>query len=435
MKGAKNMNENFQETLPKVYIAGLNTSDDTKFSYEMQELENLCKACSYEVVGSCYQNASSVNPSTYFGSGKIKEIRNICLAEEVSICIINDELTPSQMRNIANIFNDEVVVMDRTMLVLEIFEKRAKTKEAKLQVLVARLKYSLPRLIGIRSYMSRTTGGASTATRGAGETKLELDRRHIKEQILKAEKELEAIKKVRLTSRKARKNNQVPVVALVGYTNAGKSTIMNYFINHYRDKKSDKEKEVYEKDMLFATLETSTRSIVLDNNHHFLLTDTVGFVSKLPHHLVESFKSTLEEITEAALLIHVVDASSPFFLEQMTTTKDVLVSLGAQTIPTITFYNKMDLVKCKELLGLTISDIQGSKYEISSYENLKNSIDETLFKDYFLTSFLIPYEKTGIYNYLKDNYEVVSNEFTDRGILVKAYVHKKEINHYHEYIL
>ena len=427
------MNNIFQNDLTKVYIAGLNTGNDNKFSYEMQELENLCKACNYEVVGSIYQNIDAINPSTYFGSGKIREIKNICLAENATICILNDELTPSQLKNISNIFNDELVIMDRTMLILEIFEKRAQTKEAKLQVLVAKLKYSMPRLIGIRNYMSRTTGGASTATRGAGETKLELDRRHIREQITKAEKELESLKKVRLTSRKARKNNNVPVVALVGYTNAGKSTIMNYFINNYREDKF-KEKTVFEQNMLFATLETSTRSIVLPNNHHFLLTDTVGFVSKLPHHLVESFKSTLEEICEADLLIHVVDASSPFYEEQLLTTKNVLESLGATSIPTIVFYNKMDLVGCKELLSLSSNDLQGSKLAEDSYQELTKKVDEELFKNYSLVTFLIPYDKTAIYTNIKSHYEVISDEFTNEGILVKAYVDEKVIKAYHEYL-
>jgi GTP-binding protein HflX len=307
----------------KAIIVGINLGDDELFYYQMTELKSLCEACNFEVVETITQNLRTPNPATYVGIGKLKEIADIAQIVEADAVIFNDELTPSQIKNINDVIED-VEVLDRTMLILEIFEKRATSKEAYLQVEIARLKYMLPRLIGNRAYLSRTGGGgggAGGARRGLGETKLELDRRHIEMKISKAKSELENLKKARQTSRKMRNENNEKIVALVGYTNAGKSSTINSLLNLYS---SMDNKEVFVKDMLFATLETQTRKLKLPNNHQFLITDTVGFVSKLPHHLVESFKSTLEEILDADLILHIIDASSPFRDLQIKTTEDVL---------------------------------------------------------------------------------------------------------------
>ena len=294
--------------IEQIVIVGINIGNDEEFYYQLTELKSLCEACNYEVIETITQNLDRAIPATYVGSGKLQEIKQVATSLNVKKIIFNDELTPAQIKNINDALDGDFEIIDRTMLILEIFEKRATTKEASLQVEVAKLKYMLPRLIGTRSYMSRTTGGGAGgggARRGLGETKLELDRRHIEMKISKAKSELESIKLARATSRKMRLNNDVKTVAFVGYTNAGKSSTINALLKLYANENEDK--EVFVKDMLFATLETQTRKIKLPNNHFFLITDTVGFVSKLPHHLVESFKSTLEEILEADLIIHIVD--------------------------------------------------------------------------------------------------------------------------------
>ena len=284
----------------KAIIVSINTGNDEIFSYEVNELKNLCEASNITVVDEVFQSLAFPNTSSYVGSGKLDEIKRIAKALEVDLVVFNDELSPAQLKHITKFLGENIEVFDRTMLILDIFERRAKTKEAVLQVEIAKLKYNLPRLIGARSYLSRVTGGgAGGARRGLGETKLELDRRHIEYQITKAKRELEKITKARSVTREKRNNNGLKTVSFVGYTNAGKSSTINTLLNI--NNKIDK--DVYVKDMLFATLSTSTRSLKLANNHEFLLTDTIGFVSKLPHHLVESFKSTLDGIKELYALI------------------------------------------------------------------------------------------------------------------------------------
>ena len=320
------------------------------------------------------------------------------------------------------------------MLILEIFEKRATTKEAALQVEVTKLKYMLPRLIGTRSYMSRTTGGGAGgggARRGLGETKLKLDKRHIEMKISKAKAELESIKASRATARKMRINNDVKTVAFVGYTNAGKSSTINALLKLYP---SDNEnKEVFVKDMLFATLETQTRKIKLPNNHSFLITDTVGFVSKLPHHLVESFKSTLEEILEADLIVHIADANSPYRDLQIETTLEVLESLGAKEIPIITVLNKCDLVRNPITISHYKDYIQMSAKLKEGIRDLVQKIDEILFSEIYLDTYLFPYDKGNLLNIILETSEVISVDYLNEGTKISAKVSKKLHNMLEQY--
>lgn len=419
-----------------VIIVSVNTGNDELFYYEFTELKSLCEAINYEVVESVFQNLKQINNATYVGIGKLEEIKEVCAALNVEKVIFNDELTPAQIKNISEALGDSIEVMDRTMLILEIFEKRATTKEASLQVEVAKLKYMLPRLVGTRSYMSRTAGGGAGgggARRGLGETKLELDKRHIEMKISKAKQELEEIKKARQTSRKMRSTNDIKTVAFVGYTNAGKSSTMNSLLKLYSDQSEDK--EVFVKDMLFATLETQTRKVKLPNNHQFLITDTVGFVSKLPHHLVESFKSTLEEILEADLIIHIIDANSPYRELQVKTTLDVLDSLGVKDIPIISVLNKCDLVKNMITISNYSDYLHISCKLKQGLRDLANKIDETLFDEIYLDTFLIPYDKGSIVNLLTETSEIISIEYLNEGTKITANVSLKHHQMLSEYLI
>ena len=417
----------------KVIIVSVNDEIDSQvFSYRINEIVNLAEACNFEVVDTIIQNLDHPNSKTFVGKGKLDEVKMSINAYNVETVIFEDELTPAQIANLEQILSCEII--DRNMLILMIFEQRAKTKEAVLQVKIAKLKYMLPRLVGSRDYMSRTGGGASGgmgARRGGGETKLELDHRHIERQIYKAQGELAEVVKNRSQSRKSRKNNNTKVVAFVGYTNVGKSSTINNLIEMHSD---DLEKQVFVKDMLFATLETTTRRIKTKNNHEFLITDTVGFVSNLPHHLVESFKSTLEEITDADLIVHVIDASSPFLELQTKTTIEVLNEIGVKDIPIINVYNKVDKVNDFVLQTIDNTDsLFTSAVTLSGYDELLNTIEKKLFGDYITCELLIPYTKGEILNTIMNNSVVDSVEYLDNGIYVKATISTYLYNLYYEY--
>ncbi|MGZ9769797.1 GTPase HflX [Bacillus toyonensis] len=398
-----------EELLQRAVLVGVNLGKEDDFAYSMEELTNLAEACDVEVIGQVTQNLQRVNPSHYIGKGKIEEVTAYVNEVDANMVIFNDELSPSQIRNLEADLDCKVI--DRTILILDIFAQRAKTKEAQLQVEVAHLQYMMPRLIGLRESLGRQSGGVGTKNKGVGEKKLELDRRKIEEQISVLNKDLEALVAQRQTQRKQRKKNEVPVVALVGYTNAGKSTTMNAMLEIYN---GTEEKQVFEKDMLFATLETSVRNIDLPDNKSFLLTDTVGFVSKLPHHLVKAFRSTLEEVAEADLLIHVVDYANPNYEQLIDITNETLKKIGVENIPTIYAYNKSDMV------DVEIPKVQEDRVYLSAkkhvgIEELVEMIRSHIYKEYTKCEMLIPYDQGQVVSYFNNHAHVLSTSYENEG--------------------
>ncbi|MED0962441.1 GTPase HflX [Bacillus paramycoides] len=398
-----------EELLQRAVLVGVNLGNESDFAYSMEELENLAEACDVEVIGQVTQNLQRVNPSHYIGKGKIEEVAAYVKEIDANMVIFNDELSPSQIRNLEGDLDCKVI--DRTILILDIFAQRAKTKEAQLQVEVAHLQYMMPRLIGLRESLGRQSGGVGTKNKGVGEKKLELDRRKIEEQISVLNKDLEALVAQRQTQRKQRKKNEIPVVALVGYTNAGKSTTMNAMLEIYN---GTEEKQVFEKDMLFATLETSVRNIDLPDNKSFLLTDTVGFVSKLPHHLVKAFRSTLEEVAEADLLIHVVDYANPNYEQLIDITNETLKKIGVENIPTIYAYNKSDMV------DVEIPKVQEDRVYLSAkkhvgIEELVEMIRSHIYKEYTKCEMLIPYDQGQVVSYFNNHAHVLSTSYENEG--------------------
>ncbi|HDR6297367.1 TPA: GTPase HflX [Bacillus cereus] len=398
-----------EELLQRAVLVGVNLGKEDDFAYSMEELTNLAEACDVEVIGQVTQNLQRVNPSHYIGKGKIEEVAAYVNEVDANMVIFNDELSPSQIRNLEADLDCKVI--DRTILILDIFAQRAKTKEAQLQVEVAHLQYMMPRLIGLRESLGRQSGGVGTKNKGVGEKKLELDRRKIEEQISVLNKDLEALVAQRQTQRKQRKKNEVPVVALVGYTNAGKSTTMNAMLEIYN---GTEEKQVFEKDMLFATLETSVRNIDLPDNKSFLLTDTVGFVSKLPHHLVKAFRSTLEEVAEADLLIHVVDYANPNYEQLIDITNETLKKIGVENIPTIYAYNKSDMV------DVEIPKVQEARVYLSAkkhvgIEELVEMIRSHIYKEYTKCEMLIPYDQGQVVSYFNNHAHVLSTSYENEG--------------------
>ena len=398
-----------EEVLQRAVLVGVNVGNEDDFAYSMEELTNLAEACDVEVIGQVTQNLQRVNPSHYIGKGKIEEVAAYVQEIDANMVIFNDELSPSQIRNLEEDLDCKVI--DRTILILDIFAQRAKTKEAQLQVEVAHLQYMMPRLIGLRESLGRQSGGVGTKNKGVGEKKLELDRRKIEEQISVLNKDLEALVAQRQTRRKQRKKNEIPVVALVGYTNAGKSTTMNAMLEIYN---GTEEKQVFEKDMLFATLETSVRNIDLPDNKSFLLTDTVGFVSKLPHHLVKAFRSTLEEVAEADLLIHVVDYANPNYEQLIDITNETLKKIGVENIPTIYAYNKSDMV------DVEIPKVQEDRVYLSAkkhvgIEELVEMIRSHIYKEYTKCEMLIPYDHGQVVSYFNNHAHVLSTSYENEG--------------------
>lgn len=388
-------------------------------SYLYEELKSLCHACQIEVSNVLVQNIEKINPATYIGKGKTEELKKMIDDEAV---IFDNELTPLQVRNLSDIL--QCRIMDRNDLILQIFEKRARTKEAKLQVEIAKNQYLLPRLAGMQEHLSHQQGGSGF--RGRGEKQIELDRRIIARKLSKAKKELQAIVKQRQVQRQRRKNNDVFVIALVGYTNSGKSTLLNTFCQ-------EKHKKVFQEDMLFATLETATRKVKI-KNHTCLLTDTVGFIDRLPHHLIQAFRSTLEEVKEADLLLHVVDGSNQDYSRQIETTNQVLKSLGVEHTPMLYVYNKTDLggyafihpespyvfISAKKKIGLDL---------------LEDEIAHLLFKQYEIFELSIPYDQGEIYKQLCHDCQVIDTQYSDEYIYVKIEAKRREISQYYSYIL
>lgn len=417
--------------IEKAILVGVNLRNDEHFDYSMEELQNLAEALHVEVVGTVTQNLERVTPSHYVGTGKIEEIKNFYEEAQANLVIFNDELSPSQIRNLERDLATKVI--DRTMLILDIFGRRAKTREAQMQVELAQLQYMLPRLVGLHASLSRQGGGTGGGfkNRGAGETKLELDRRKIEDQIAKIKKDLEHVKEQRETQRKQRRKNALPVVSIVGYTNAGKSTIMNQLLTQIGQ---EEHKQVFEKDMLFATLETSVRQIELPDKKTFLLTDTVGFVSKLPHHLVKAFRSTLEEARDADLLLHVVDVSNTEHGFMMDVTNETLKAVGVEDIPTIYVYNKADIADVPYPVvsgdNIWISAMQGV-----GLEELVQLIRQHIFSHYVTCEMLIPYDHGNVVSYLNENASVFNTAYEEGGTLLSLEVKAADYAKYQHYVI
>lgn len=298
--------------LEKALLVGVNLDDGTDFAHSMKELESLAEACNMEVVGNVVQNLPNINKGLYIGTGKVAEVKEEAARSEATVVVFDNALSPMQLRNLQQEL--EIEVIDRTALILDIFSSRAQTREAKMQVEIARLQYMLPRLVGLRTSLGRQGGGSGLSNKGAGEKKIELDKRRIEHRMSELRKELEIISQERQTQRKQRMQSGIPRVALVGYTNAGKSTLLNVMIEEHV---GDNSKKVLEKDMLFATLDTTVRKITPKNHKPFLLSDTVGFIERLPHNLIKAFRSTLEEAKYADLLLEVIDFSDENYKEHM----------------------------------------------------------------------------------------------------------------------
>ena len=409
------INEN-KDRKERVLLAGVHTgcrdalTDTTDES--IAELSELAKTAEAEVIAVVVQNKAEIESATYMGEGKLEEIKNAVSELEIDTVIFDDDLSPVQLRNIADML--EVKVIDRTMLILDIFAMHAKSGEGKLQVELAQLKYRLPRLSGMGAAMSRTGGGIGT--RGPGETKLESDRRHINRRITALESEIKELKKHRDLLRARRKKDGVVTACLVGYTNAGKSSLLNALADA----------DVLAENKLFATLDTTSRGITLDDNRKILLIDTVGFIRKLPHHLVEAFKSTLEETVEADLLLHVIDVSNPQFLSHITVVESVLSELGAAGKPTIGVYNKADIAE--DITAVYDSFDANVLISAKTRENvgrLLELIAESAPGRESRITVLIPYEKGALVSELHQNQKVISEQYAPEGTKITLLVDER----------
>ena len=417
------------EEKERALLVGVNINDDEYFFKEVNELRELAKACNMEPVELVVQNLSSINSAFYVGVGKLDEIKDKIKELDIDIVIFNNELTPSQLKNIEQKL--DIAVLDKTALILEIFNIRAKTKEAKLQVEVARLKYMLPRLVGLHKALGRQGGGSGVSNKGSGEKKIELDRRIIEARISKLNKELEQISKTRETQSKQREKSSIPLVSMVGYTNAGKSTLLNDFVELSGE---DEDKKVFEEDMLFATLETSVRKIKLKDNKEFLLSDTVGFIKSLPHELIKAFRSTLEEVKHADLLLHVIDFSDDDYEENIRVTENTLKIIGAQDIPVIYVYNKSELKKEKFPVVSDNSIYISAKNKIGIYELLE-LINKSIFKGYKRCCMLIPYDKGNILSFFNEMYNIKNTDYLEEGTKIEFDCSLKDYDKYKEYLI
>lgn len=397
--------------MANLIVAVKSYEDDMTFDRKLSELRQLAKALDLTVDYEMVQNLDRVNDLSYIGSGKIAELKEFIHIQDIKYVIFNDELSARQYNYLSELL--QIDIFDRTSLILTIFEQRAHTKEAVLQVEIAKLNYQLPRLVGGHQDIIGQLGGSGF--RGAGETQLELDRRQLYGQLQRLKLELKQVVKQRQTQRRHRKNGDIPIVSLVGYTNSGKSTLMNTMM-----KKSHKEnKRVFEKDMLFATLETSTRLVDQQGKLPFLLTDTVGFIAYLPHVLIEAFKSTLEEIKESDLLLHVIDASDPDYLEHIATTNQVLEEIGAKDIPMLYLYNKVDLGGYAFVQARDPHLFISAKYE-TNLDALYRYIRKTLYGHAKRVQLYIPYENGEVLSKLYQKAEIINEKYEENGVYVVA---------------
>lgn len=414
----------------KVLLVGVNLNDEFYFFKSMSELEELVKACQMQPIGSVVQNLKEINSAFYVGSGKLEEIKDKINELHPDLVVFNNELSPSQLKNLE--LKLDIQILDRTSIILNIFALRAKTNEAKMQVEIAKLRYMLPRLSGLHLSLGRQGGGSGFSNKGSGEKQIELDRRIIEDRISKLNKELSELDTRRNIQRRKRSDSQIPLVSLVGYTNAGKSTLLNTLVDLSL---SDDSKKVYEEDMLFATLETSIRKIKIKDGKEFLLSDTVGFIRELPHMLIKAFRSTLDEVKNSDLLLHVVDFSDEDYEENIRVTNSTLKEIGADNIPVIYVFNKCDKVNDTKL-----PYVDGNKVYISAKNNigineLIKVISSNIFGEYVTCKMQIPFERGDIVSYLKEKYDFIFTQYTNNGTLIEICLNPKDYGKYKNYII
>ena len=414
-----------KEEIERVILVGVATSDNDDTEVSIKELAELVKTAGAETLATVIQNREARHPGTYVGKGKIEEIRELCEQLGATGIICDDELSPAQMKNLEDELDCKV--MDRTMLILDIFAQHAQTKEGKLQVELAQLKYRATRLIGRHRELSRVGGGSfgggagasagmggGIGTRGPGEKKLEMDRRLIKDRIAQLNREIADVKKNREVARSLRERNPVPVVAIVGYTNAGKSTLLNTLTDA----------GILAEDKLFATLDPTTRGLALESGQQVLFTDTVGFIRKLPHHLIDAFRSTLEEAKYADLILHVVDVSNPDVDAQMHIVYETLRDLGIQDKTIITAFNKQDLLSAEQTMKDLKADytVKISAKHGRGIEELLGIVEQILREQKKYVECVVPYAQAGVLQQIRKYGQLLSEEYTENGIAIKAYV-------------
>ena len=402
-----------KETKERVILVGVQADDNEDTEKSLDELEELAQTAGVETVGRIIQNREQIHPGTYVGKGKLDEIKNLLWETDATGIICDDELSPAQLGNLQDALNTKV--MDRTLIILDIFAERASTNEGKIQVELAQLKYRQSRLVGLGKSLSRLGGGIGT--RGPGEKKLEMDRRLIKGRIAQLNRELKDVKRHREVTREQRSRNHIPVIAIVGYTNAGKSTLLNRLTGA----------SVLEEDKLFATLDPTTRGLKLPSGQEVLLTDTVGFIRKLPHHLIEAFKSTLEEAKYADMILHVVDVSNPQMDEQMYTVYETLQNLDVKDKVVITAFNKQDRLtevpiirdfKADHIANISARTGQG-------LDALQSVIEQILRERKIEISRTYSYADAGKIQLIRKYGELLEEEYREDGIFVHAFVPKE----------
>lgn len=391
----------------------------------LEELKQLADTAGATVIKKFIQKRPKPDPAFFIGRGKVQELALYAQQENIDLCIFDDELSPAQQRNIESVMG--IRILDRTALILDIFAQRARTNEGKLQVELAQLQYTLPRIMGKGLMLSRLGGGIGT--RGPGETKLEVDRRRIRDRIAFIKEQIEKVKAVRSLHRSKRKKNNVFEVSLVGYTNAGKSTLLNTLTNS----------DIYAKDQLFATLDPTTRQLTLPNKQEIIITDTVGFIQRLPHQLIAAFRSTLEVVTEADLLVHVIDVSHELYKEQAAAVHEVLKEIGAETKLVITVYNKIDKLppdsKLADRLALEEDTVCISAAKKLNLETLQQMIESHLKSKAVEVTLCIPYAETAKAAQLHETANVLQQEYTENGAVMKVILPVEDLEAYNEYIL
>ncbi len=435
--------------MERALLVGVNLNDGEDYLTSLKELGALAEACDMEVTATAEQTLDQVHKAFYIGTGKVEEVKELAIECDVDVIIFDNSLSPMQMRNLQERL--EKPILDRSALILDIFARRARSREAKLQVEVARLQYMLPRLVGLHAALSRQGGASgSMSNRGAGEKKLELDRRVLEKRLSQLRRELKEVGQERETQRKQRMKTGMPRVALVGYTNAGKSTLLNAMLELYgTDEVDAEEKKVMEKDMLFATLDTTVRKIAPQDHHAFLLSDTVGFIHKLPHNLVEAFQSTLEEAKEADILLQVVDYSDAHYRDQIAVTNQTLHKLGADGVPMLYVYNKADLVEPEALPGLAGTEpgkllqslpvaaqdsIYMSAKERVGVEELIGLIETKLSGGYRDCTMLIPYTDGRAVSYLNEHGVVRQTQYLEEGVQLSLQCREEDYQFYRDYL-